>query len=301
MVTILDRPAASNNWASGEYARGVRNYKVGAILHWMAGYLPGTTAMFQNPATGYATSLGVGTRDGRGNGLEVHRYVPSDGRAYGSANSYADGLCESIEIENNYWQGYASKPTPEVHEHVAQLLAQLAIEQKWRIDGKIALVLGDFPDHRYVVEPIPVHGVDFNVTTHRSMAWKDCPGSTDVQWIVARGNDLIRARLGSTPAGGEQAPIIIEEEDDMAIKFGHRKSGGDEWMIVHQDLRGADEIQRGYLVTTDRSEATAWGRTYAKGSNDYDFDVIREEYIDIQEAARRAYDAKTRAEHERRA
>jgi len=191
-IPILSRPAALNNWASGEYARGRRERKVGAILHWMAGYLPGTTRLFQDPATGYATNLGVGSRDGWGNDLEVHRYVPDDGYAYGSYNSYADRLAESIEIENDRNLPYPGKPTPAVHELVAQLLAQLCLEEDWPlIGGKRQLVLGDFPDHRYYQRDIPGLGVDFNITTHRSMALKDCPGTTDVQWIVDRGNAIL--------------------------------------------------------------------------------------------------------------
>lgn len=191
-VKILPRPAAAPNWASREYAQGRRERKVGAILHWMAGYLPGTTALFQNPDTGYATNLGVGSADGWGNGLEVHRYVPADGYAYGSYNAYADRRGESIEIENDRTKPYPGKPTPAVHELVAQLLAQLCVEEDWPlIDGKRQLVLGDFPDHRFYQKDIPGFGVEFNVTTHRSMALKDCPGTTEVQWLVNRGNEIL--------------------------------------------------------------------------------------------------------------
>lgn len=198
MVEILSRPAASGNWASSAYANGRRERKVGAILHWMAGYLPGTTGMFQNPNTGYATSLGVGTADGRGNGLQVHRYVPADGYAYGSFNEYADRRGESIEIENDINLPYPGKPTPAVHDLVARLLAQLCVEEDWPlIGGKRQLVLGDFPDHRYYQSAIPGFGVEFNVTTHRSMALKDCPGSTDVQLIVDLGNQYLNN--GFTP------------------------------------------------------------------------------------------------------
>jgi hypothetical protein len=200
MVQIEPRPAAANNWASREYRDGRRERKVGAILHWMAGYLPGTTAIFQNPATGYSTNLGVGSRDGKGNGLEVHRYVPADGYAFGSYNEDADRRGESIEIEND-WPNSAGKPTPEVHELVARLLAQLAVDEDWPlIGGRRQLVLGDFPDHRFYRRPIPDFGKTFNVTTHRSMALKDCPGSTDVEWIVRRGNEILAGNGGSQPA-----------------------------------------------------------------------------------------------------
>lgn len=97
----------------------------------------------------------------------------------------------------------------------------------------------------------------------------------------------------NTPAGGNPVPLPIppapiqeEEEDDMRMIFGHRKEGSDEWMIVHPTLTGPDAKQLGYLVTTDPERAKAWGRMYKKGSNDYDFDVTRTDYIAIQDAAR---------------
>lgn len=210
MVDIKSVPAAANNWASREYRDGRRERKVGAILHWMAGYLPGTDRIFQNPATGYATNLGVGSRDGKGNGLEVHRYVPADGYAYGSYNEDADRRGESIEIENA-WPNPAGKPSPAVHELVAQLLAKLAVEEDWPAIGGRRLVLGDFPDHRYYRRPIPEFGKTFNVTTHRSMALKDCPGSTDVEWIVRRGNEILDA--------GTKPPAKKRKEDTMHLAY----------------------------------------------------------------------------------
>lgn len=94
-------------------------------------------------------------------------------------------------------------------------------------------------------------------------------------------------------------PLPIPEEDDMAIKFGHRNTGVDEWMIVHPDLNGGDEKQLGYLVTTDEDRARAWARLYKNGweakptgaEGRYDFDVDRAGYIEIQEAARQVYAA----------
>lgn len=284
MIPILSRPAAAGNWASGEYATGRRERKVGAILHWMAGYLPGTTAMFQNPATGYATSLGVGSRDGWGNDLQVHRYVPADGYAFGSYNEYADRRGESIEIENDRNLPYPGKPTPAVHELVAQLLAQLCIDEDWPlIDGKRQLVLGDFPDHRYYLRDIPGFGVDFNVTTHRSMALKDCPGSTDVQWIVARGNEIL------TP------PPPPRQEFGMAQRMYFariREDGTDdgEWMLAGPDIppHPTDPKQDGYRVTIDKSQALIWARQNSfNPAQTLSVQLTRDAYIAQQEFARR--------------
>lgn len=214
-------PAAPNNYGGGGFQ------KIGFILHWMAGYLPGTDAMFQRASTGYCTNYGIGSRDGKGNGLEVHRYTPNDTyRAFGSYNADADNRGISIEIENNYWAGYASTPTPQVHELVATFMAAKA--DALRLGP---LVLGDFPDHRFYLKPIPAFGRDFNVTTHRSMALKDCPGTTQVHWLVNRANQL---------RGHAQTPIIEPplEEDDMAKNSGvfwKRADGVVEHMLFNTD------------------------------------------------------------------
>lgn len=184
MVDI--RWIGSNNYRAGNFR------KQGFILHWMAGYLPGTDSMFRpGGSADIATHYGIGSRDGKGNGLEVHQYVADKDRSYGSYNSDADSRGLSIEIENNYWEGSASKPTMAVHELVAQFIAQKIVEHDMRINGELKAVLGDFPDHRYYEKAIPAFGRDFNVTTHRSMALKDCPGTTDVGWIVRRANEIL--------------------------------------------------------------------------------------------------------------
>lgn len=85
----------------------------------------------------------------------------------------------------------------------------------------------------------------------------------------------------------EPVPEPESEEDDMRIVFGHRDGGTpEEWMIVHPDLRGPDDKQLGYIVTQDPNRARAWGRMYKGGQGDYDFNVPRDQYIQIQEAAR---------------
>lgn len=177
--------------------------KVGFILHWMAGYLPGTDATFAR-ANGIATHYGIGSADGRGNRLEVHQYVADKDRSFGSFNKDADTRGLSIEIENDIRLPYPGKPTTAVHELVAQFMASKAIEHDMRLPGhdRVRLVLGDFPDHRNYQKAIPAFGRDYNVTTHRSMALKDCPGTTDVAWIVQRANEIING------VAVEVAPII---------------------------------------------------------------------------------------------
>lgn len=89
---------------------------------------------------------------------------------------------------------------------------------------------------------------------------------------------------GGKPAGKPTPALVVEEdEEDVKIKFGHRKTGGDEWMIIHPSFDG------GFIVTTDENRAKAWSRMYKDGWNGkYDFDVPREDYIEIQNAAKEA-------------
>src|SRR5690606_1851752 len=95
-------------------------------------------------------------------------------------------------------------------------------------------------------------------------------------------------------AGGNAKPINTntptpeseEEDEDMRFKFGHRTDGTtDEWMIVHPSIKG------GYQVTTNQKRAIAWARLYGRGwladeNARYDFNVPRDEYIELQNAAR---------------
>lgn len=229
-------PAAENNY--GGY--GWR--KEGFILHWMAGYLPGTDVMFQRSSTGYCTNYGIGSRDGKGNGLEVHRYTPNDTyRAYGSYNDDADNRGLSIEIENDYWAGYASTPTEDVHALVAWFMAAKADAL-----GLGPLVLGDFPNHDYYRKPIPGFGRDFNVTTHRSMALKDCPGTTRVQWLVDEAN---RLRAGAaTPR---------RKETEMYVHLDPNVYDSDSASIVYEVWRNPATGKREFFVLESENDRAA--------------------------------------------
>lgn len=86
-----------------------------------------------------------------------------------------------------------------------------------------------------------------------------------------------------------------DQDENMKVIFGHRNEGGDEWMIIHPTFKNPkDANQRGYIVTTSKAVAVAWGRMYKNGAGSYDFNVDRQGYIDIQAAARLAYDSTVR-------
>lgn len=109
--------------------------------------------------------------------------------------------------------------------------------------------------------------------------------------------DNHRNRPAGTPKPTPTPELPEEEDEDMLPKIIHRKTGTDEWSLVHPDLAGTSALERGYIVTTDPKEAVAWGRTWAVGGGaaSYAADVDRDGYMQIQAAARRVYDAKQRA------
>jgi hypothetical protein len=213
---------------------------VGATLHWMVGYLAGTDAHFRNPATGYATNEGIGTLD-RGATWEIHQYVPENEVAWGNGNTDLNDRSESIELANDLRYGATSTPPPEVHELVARRLAALAIRYDWRINGKVQLVLGDFPGHDFYSKPVPGFGVDYNVITHRSVALKDCPGTTDVRAIVARGNQIIAQKQGLAPE--EDATMYPIQWNKHLFTFGKQ--------YVKHETNGAHATFTRNVLTAD--------------------------------------------------
>lgn len=187
---------------------------LGITDHHMAGYLPGTTSLFLNPNTGYATNLGIGSMNGED--YVVHEYVPTNQVAWGNGNDFLNTYSVSIEHENNRAQGYASKPTEEVHELSARVHAKLAIQYDWRIDGELVLVLRDFPNHDFYGRSVPGFGTEFNVIGHRAVALKDCPRHLDMQWIVDRANQIIKGPIAApteeeTPMSKSQ--VLVTRED----------------------------------------------------------------------------------------
>lgn len=234
-----------DNYTAGSFK------KVGFILHWMAGGLPGTTGMFRpGGSADYSTGYGIGTANGRGDGpVRIDQYVNDKDRAFGSANPDADRKGISIEMENNMkgpkspW--YINPPSYAVLEVVAQFMAQKVREHDMRINGKQQLVLADFPDHRYYGKSIPDFGVKYNVITHRSMALKDCPGTTDIDWIVRRGNEILN---GDKPLPPAVAEVLRKAEDGMTM-FVH-KVGKEQAVYEYDALTGALEIKEGFANGT---------------------------------------------------
>jgi hypothetical protein len=89
-------------------------------------------------------------------------------------------------------------------------------------------------------------------------------------------------------AGGNTTPITTDEEDDM--KLIKRADGADEWSLFHPSLRGTDDKQRGYIVTTDPKVARGWARVWADGFGSEKSEP-RDVYVEEQAMARITHDA----------
>jgi hypothetical protein len=265
--TFLARPAAAGNFP------GIARRPLGIVDHHMAGYLPGTTGMFQNPATGYATNLGIGSMDGET--YVVHEYVPADQVAWGNGNDYLNRVAVSIEHENNRAAGYASKPTEEVHELSARVHARLAIQYDWRIDGELVLVLRDFPNHDFYGRTVPGFGTEFNVTGHRSVALKDCPRDLDMQWIVDRANQIIRGPVPTIErenADMAKSQIIVTRDDApqfVLLKLNPAPAETAQWIHNDAQRRGAEKIVAAFNGGPDAPNvATLSGEEWDAGALD---------------------------------
>ena len=69
-----------------------------------------------------------------------------------------------------------------------------------------------------------------------------------------------------------------------------RTDGNPEWSLVWPSLRGPDEKQRGYIVTTDPERAKWWARFYERGQGSGD-KFERDEYVKAQAMARLDHEA----------
>lgn len=131
-----------------------------------------------------------------------------------------------------------------------------------------------------------------------SRGWgADCGNTVDPRRFI---RDLVATPAGAAIAAAPLTPqpLPLPKETDMTIKFGHRKSGSDEWMIIHPDFHALDGPP-GRIVTTEKSIAKAMARLYKTGwakqlvgeGGRYDFDVSRSDYIAIQQLAEQAHRA----------
>ena len=157
--------------------------------HWMVGTLASTDQAFNSGRAASAT-YGVGE-------TEIHQYVNEKDYPFSDGNTYANQHTISIEHEGGWLQadGTRKNPSPAVLELSAQLHADIA-----RRHGFGKLVIGS------------------NVFPHSHWVATMCPGTLNMDWIVARANEI---NAGSTTAGNGSTPItsIPTEEEDVKLRF----------------------------------------------------------------------------------
>lgn len=137
--------------------------KTHITLHWMDGTLAGTDAHFQNPGT-IKDGRGTGTSTQYGIGqTEIHQYVPEAEYAHGDGDAYSNANGISIEHE-----GGPDRPiTDAVYDLSARLVADIAARHQ----------LGELK-------------VGENVYPHNHWVATECPGTLDLERIVAAANRI---------------------------------------------------------------------------------------------------------------
>lgn len=137
--------------------------KTHITLHWMDGTLAGTDAHFQNPGT-IKDGRGTGTSTQYGIGqTEIHQYVPEAEYAHGDGDAYSNANGISIEHE-----GGPDRPiTDAVYDLSARLVADIAARHQ----------LGELK-------------VGVNVYPHNHWVATECPGTLDLERIVAAANRI---------------------------------------------------------------------------------------------------------------
>lgn len=146
--------------------------------HWMVGTLSSTDSAF-NGSRDASSTYGVGES-------EIHQYVNEKDYPFSDGNTYANQHTISIEHEGGYLldDGTRKDPSPAVLELSAQLHADIARRHGW---GSLAVGVNVFPHGHWV-----------------STA---CPGSLNIDWIVARANELLGSGGGTiTPTSTSNAP-----------------------------------------------------------------------------------------------
>lgn len=113
---------------------------------------------------------------------------------------------------------------------------------------------------------------------HGTLNGKRIPMTEAVKWM--------RSQISTAPTKPSRQ---AETETDMRLV---RRDGTatPEWSLFHPSLRGDDDLQRGYIVTTRVEVARGWARTWDNGFG-REKGEPRNTYVEMQAAARLTYTA----------
>lgn len=177
-ITFVGSP----NFTSGRQGHRAE----GVIVHWMAGNLASTDAVFQNRSRNTSAHYGVEDKT-------VHQYVKTEDTAYHAGNW--DVNTRTIGIEHSAQPGRdASSDTMETS---AQLIADLA-----KANG--------FPINSDTVRP------------HSRIVATQCCGTINVGWLIARANQLagnpISAPTPSVPTPASALETVTVSADVLNVR-----------------------------------------------------------------------------------
>ena len=166
---------------SPNYTKGRQGQKVtGVVVHWMAGNLASTDAVFQN--TTRNTSAHYGIED-----TTVHQYVRDEDTAYHSGNWTVN--TQTIGIEHSAQPGRdASQATLETS---AQLIADLSVK------------------HGFVISTATVR-------PHSAIKATQCPGTINVAWLIQRASELTGRPTPPAPQPSIPSPAVSLETVTVA-------------------------------------------------------------------------------------
>lgn len=162
----------SPNFTSGRQGKRVNRI----VIHWMAGSLSSTDAVFQNTARQTSAHYGIEND-------QVHQYVKDEDTAYHAGNWNVN--TESIGIEHSAQPG--RNATDVTYESSAQLIADLA--------HKFSLTINNS-----------------TIIPHNAIVATQCPGTIDLNRIIKRANELIGKPVPSpAPAPKPQQSVQTVE------------------------------------------------------------------------------------------
>ena len=170
--------AGTPNYTSGNY--GI----VALFPHWTCGGFDGSVATLQNPSRQASAHSVI-------EGGKVAQLVSENDSAWHCGNYYYN--MRSISYELVGWSGHP--PTYETLDTCARMMAQASR----KYFGGAKLVLGE------------------NVYLHKWVSDTDCPGETDIDWLVRRANEYMDTKewpLIMWPSnGGSNQKFKLEKKD----------------------------------------------------------------------------------------
>lgn len=178
--------AGTPNYTSGNY--GI----VALFPHWTCGGFDGSVATLQNPSRQASAHYVI-------EGGKVAQLVSENDSAWHCGNYYYN--MRSISYELVGWSGHP--PTYETLDTCARMMAQASR----KYFGGAKLVLGG------------------NVYLHKWVSDTDCPGETDIDWLVSTANDY----LGGDDMTNDQIKLLAKEIATQQMQYMSSVDSKAEW------------------------------------------------------------------------